>query len=134
MYQPTERIQELLNACEQIISHMEVSDSHQVLFEKIKQQLINSRQQFQFETHDSHTFMQLQLTMYELSSHLEKLQESVLNDYQVYTNDSIDDYEALSYKEQIDAPSIYHAKIDYYSTTKLLSNLDKINSELKQII
>ncbi|KGA97184.1 hypothetical protein AJ85_01420 [Alkalihalobacillus alcalophilus ATCC 27647 = CGMCC 1.3604] len=134
MYQSTERIQELLNACEQILNHMEVNESQNMLLEKIKQQLKRSNQQFQYEGNDTGAYKQLQHSVHELSYGLEKLQESVFQDYQSYTNNSIDDFEALSYKEQMNYANIYHAKIDYYSTTKLLQNLEKVNSELMQLL
>ncbi|WP_413377686.1 hypothetical protein [Alkalihalobacillus sp. 1P02AB] len=134
MYQSTERIQELLNACDQILNHMEVNESQNMLLEKIKQQLRSSNEQFQYQGNDPSTYKQLQHSVNELSYNLEVLQESVFQDYQSYTNNSIDDFEALSYKEQMDYANIYHAKIDYYSTTKLLQNLEKVNTELMQLL
>ncbi|KYG29352.1 hypothetical protein [Alkalihalobacillus trypoxylicola] len=121
------RTHELVSACRQIVNHMEVSGlQEQNLLANIKQQFESCEDVFAQTESEDKILPFVQLKLEELYKQIEELQSYTHQDYLSITNHNIEEYEALSYENQLNQSNVYHAKIDYYSTRKLLHNIEKI--------
>nr|WP_150959938.1 hypothetical protein [Aneurinibacillus sp. XH2] len=133
MSQWVTRIQELLDACQQILDHMELPSSSQFQVEELRH-LINSEREELTHYSDEHDTA---IHLNSLRNSVEKMEQ--LNEQLIaYAEQRYSDasggaamsFEAQPLEDQLHQEEAYHGKIDYKSCLKLKENLEKIHQEL----
>ncbi|GIP33221.1 hypothetical protein [Paenibacillus sp. J2TS4] len=129
------RVQEWMDACQQILDHMEVPSSAQAQVEQMRS-LLNTEREKLGAVHSaapdtsSASLESLKSNLTELERLNEQLLAMTEQRYSEATGNAMATFESQSLNQQLHEEQAYHGKIDFKSSQKLQENLKKIQQAL----